>query len=140
MKSCDECKLFINIGKMVKLKDSSGHHKVLCRECYVKMTKGEKKQYSYVEGKLDKAGLVSAGIMGFGIGGIAGAFGATSGVGSKKLSDNLLVKKSQKEHGYTEKEMDDFSIDVFDMHAGLLSNSQLKTVMDKLEGKPYSMF
>jgi hypothetical protein len=121
MKSCGECQLFINVGKMIKLKDSSEQIKTLCKNCYTKMTKEQKKQYSFVEGsKIDVAG----GFM-FGVFGVQGTISG----------ENPSVKKSQEKYGYTQKQMDNFSIDLFDMHTELLDSSRHQAVVDKFEGK-----
>jgi hypothetical protein len=121
MKSCDECKLFINIGKIIILKDASEQRKTLCRDCYKKMTKEQKKQYSFVEGtKID----VTGGMM-------AGVFGIQGTISGESEGD----KKSREKYGYTQKEMDEFSIDLFDMHTKLLNDSKQRAVMDKFEGK-----
>jgi len=121
MKSCDECKLFINVGKMVKLKDFSEQVKTLCHDCYKKMTKERKKQYTFVEGtKIDVLGGFN-----FGVFGIQGTIS----------SENPSVKKHQEKHCYTQKQMDEFSIDLFDMHTELLDSSKHQAIMDKFEGK-----
>jgi hypothetical protein len=126
MKSCDECKLFINVGKTVILKDSSEHRKTLCRDCYTKITKEQKKQYSFVEGtKIDVFGGITSGVF---------------GIQGTKDGENPVVKKSQEKYGYTQKEMDDFSIDSFDMHTELLNDSKHQAVMDKFEGKTNSRY
>ena len=134
MKSCDECKLFINIGKTIILKDSSEHQKTMCHGCYMKMTKEQKKQYSFVEGsKINLAGAMG----GFALGGIiGGAFGGSGMISGENEGD----KKSQKEYGYTQKEMDSFSIDLFDVHTELLDSSKHRAVMDKFEGKTDSKY
>jgi len=128
MKSCDECKLFINIGKTVILKDSSEHQKILCRECYLKMTKVQKKEYSFVEGNLDVRNTIS----GFMMQGILGAISTSS---RPNPDENDSIKESQKKYAYTQREMDDFSIDFFDRHSGLLNESRHRAVVDKFEGK-----
>jgi len=134
MKSCDECKLFINIGKTIILEDSSEHRKTLCHECYMKMTKEQKKQYTFVEGS--KINVVGA-MGGFALGGIFGSVMAGSGMVS---GENEGFKKSQKKYGYTQKEMDAFSIDFFDMHTALLDNNRLRAVMNKFEGETDSRY
>lgn len=132
MKSCDECKLYINIGKTIILKDNSEKQKTICRECYKKMAKEQKKQYIFVEGtNIDRGTAIG----GFGFGGILGS--ALTGLGTKS-GENPTIKKGQDKHGYTQKEMDNFSIDVFDMHTELLNDSQHQAVMDKFEGKTNS--
>lgn len=135
MKSCDECQLFINVGKMVKLKDSLEQIKTLCRDCYMNMTKEQKKQYSFIEGnKID----VGTALGGFAIGGIFGLFG--SGVTGTINGENKIVKKSQEKYHYTQKEMDNFSIDLFNMHTELLDSSRHQAVLDKFEGKTDSRY
>ena len=134
MTTCDVCQQFINIGKTVILMDTSNYQKTFCSKCYKKMSKEQKKQYSFIEGsKLDARGTTE----GFSLGGI---FGAITGRSGTKYSENWVVKHSQKKYAYTQKEMDDFSIDVFDMHAGLLKDSKHRAVMDKFESKTNSRY
>lgn len=98
------------------------------------MTKEQKKQYSFIEGsKLDVGGATGV----FVFGGILGDAVGSSGT---KYGENWAAKRSKKKYGYTQKEMDDFSIDVFDMHAGLLNDSQHRAVMDKFESKTNSRY
>jgi hypothetical protein len=114
--------------------DSSNYQKTFCSECYKKMSKEQKKQYSFIEGsKLDVEGKKGGFILG-------GIFGAIIGRSGTKYGENWAVKHSQKKYGYTQKEMDNFSIDVFDMHAGLLKDSKHRAVMDKFESKTNSRY
>ena len=74
---------------------------------------------------------------GFWLGGIIG--GAMGG--SQMISgENEGIKKSQKRYGYTQKEMDAFSIDSFDMHTALLDHNRQRAVMDKFEGETDSRY
>jgi len=134
MKSCDECQQEIKLGKgKITLEDYSKGEIFLHSECYKKMPKEKKKQLTYIGGKLD----IGTTLTGFAIGGIIGGIAFRSGY---KDGYNSAIKHSQKKYGYTDQLLNDFSIDIFDMHFGLLDDNRQRAVLDKFEGKTDSRY
>lgn len=138
MQICELCKQQIKFGKgKITLEDYSKGKFIVCSECYTKMPKENKKQLTYIDGKLDVGGFLPVALVGFALGGIVGAITASAGA---KSSENWVVNHSQKKYNYTNKQMNDFSIDIFDMHVGMLDDYQHRAVMDKFEGKTNSRY
>jgi len=134
MKTCEVCKQNIKFSKgKITLEDYSRGQFIACNDCYKKMPKEKKKQLTYINGKLN----VGTTLTGFAIGGIIGGIAYGS---AYKDGYNSAIKHSQKKYGYTDKQMNDFSIDIFDMHFGLLDDNRQRAVLDKFEGKTDSRY
>jgi hypothetical protein len=128
MRSCDECKSFCNVGQGVVLIDNMNKKKTFCKDCYKKLPKEQKKQYTYVEGRIDSDHVWG----GFMMGGMLGAAAAAQENKRPWQQDN---KDNQELRSYSEKDMNEFSIDFFDRHLGLLDKGRYQAVKDYFEGK-----
>ena len=131
---CDLCKQPIGFEEKIILEDTRKPHFlpsgtriydkiVMCKNCYGKMPKDEKKQYLYERSIPASTWLV---------GGVAGTLVTDSAI------KGILSEKRQKKYGYTLKDLDNFSIDKFNMHWWMLGLTRSKAVRDKFEGKTKS--
>ena len=102
-----------------------------CSECYEALSKEQKKQFAY-NTKLSRNIKLSEIGMGFIIGGAIGA--ASFGTGMQ-AGFEYAVRRSQKKHGYTNEQLNDFSIDTFNVHFYMLDDNRSRAVLDKFENK-----
>jgi hypothetical protein len=130
MKQCSVCSQKIKLGKAIVLEDDKKEELLFCGECYTKMPKEDKKRLKYISGgvKTDVGGTVT----GFALGGI---FGAVYANAREDEADDWLIKRSMKKYNYTLKQLNDLSIDLFNMHSGMLDDGRHRAIMHKFEGK-----
>jgi len=128
MKQCSVCSQKIKFGKAIVLEDDKKEELLFCGECYIKMPKEDKKRLKYISGGVDVA-ETSTGFPLF------GASGTIYGFAREDEADNWLIKRSMKKYNYTLKQLNDFSIDLFNMHSGMLDDGRHRAIMHKFEGK-----
>jgi hypothetical protein len=127
MKQCNVCNQKIKLGKEIVLEDNKKEQLMFCSECYIKMPKEDKKQLTYVSGGVDAAETMT----GFPLFGS----GMIYGFEKENEDDNRAIKRSMKKYNYTLKQINDLSIDLFNMHSGMLDEGRYRALMDKFEGK-----
>jgi len=130
MKQCSVCSEKIKFGKAIVLEDDKKEKRMFCSECYLKMPKENKKKLTHYSGgiKLDAGGTVT----GFALGGV---FGAVYASVPEDEADNWVIKRSMKKYNYTLKQLNDLSIDLFNVHSAMLDERRHRALMDKFEGK-----
>ena len=130
VKQCNVCNQKIKLGKKIVLEDDKKEQLVFCSDDYIKMPKEDKKQLTYVSGGVDVAETIT----GFPLFGS----GTIYGFERENEDDNWGIKRSMKKYNYTLKQINDLSIDLFNMHSGMLDEGRYRALMDKFEGKTNS--
>jgi hypothetical protein len=131
MKQCSVCNQKIKLGKEIVLKDDKKEQLMFCSKDYIKMPKEDKKQLTYVSGGVDIAETIT----GFPL--FTGS-GTIYGFAREDEGENWTIKRSMKKYNYTLKQINDLSIDLFNMHSGMLDEGRYRALMDKFEGKTNS--
>jgi hypothetical protein len=131
LKQCSMCNQKIKLGKEIVLEDDKKEQLMFCSECYIKIPKEDKKQLTYVSGGVDAAETIT----GFPL--FSGS-GVIYGFERENESDNSVIKRSMKKYNYTLKQINDLSIDLFNVHSGMLDEGRYRALMDKFEGKTNS--
>ena len=130
VKECSMCNQKIKLGKAIVLEDDKKERLVFCSDDYIKMPKEDKKHLTYVSGGVDVAETIT----GFPLFGS----GTIYGFERENEDDNWGIKRSMKKYNYTLKQINDLSIDLFNMHSGMLDEGRYRALMDKFEGKTNS--
>jgi hypothetical protein len=133
MKQCSVCNEKIKFGKAIVLEDDKKEKLLFCSECYTKMPKEDKKMLTYYSGGVKPN--VEGTITGFAVGGV---FGALYGFAREDEADDDVIIRSMKKFNYTLRQLNDLSIDLFNMHSGMLDEGRHRAIMDKFEGKTNS--
>ena len=131
VKQCSVCNQKIKLGKKIVFEDDKKEQLMFCNECYGKMPKEDKKQLTYVSGGVDVAETIT----GFPL--FSGS-GVIYGFARENEGDNRAIKRSMKKYNYTLKQINDLSIDLFNVHSGMLDEGRYRALMDKFEGKTNS--
>jgi hypothetical protein len=127
MKQCSVCNQKIKLGKEIVLKDDKKEQLMFCSKDYIKMPKEDKKQLTYVSGGV----YIAETITGFPL--FTGS-GTIYGFAREDEGENWTIKRSMKKYNYTLKQINDLSIDLFNMHSGMLDEGRYRALMDKFEG------
>lgn len=131
VKQCSVCNQKIKLGKEIVLEDDKKEQLMFCSECYIKIPKEDKKQLTYVSDGVDVAETIT----GFPLFGVSGMI---YGFAREDEGDNWVIKRSMKKYNYTLKQINDLSINLFNMHSGMLDEGRYRALMDKFEGKTNS--
>jgi hypothetical protein len=131
VKQCSVCNQKIKLGKKIVLEDDKKEQIMFCGECYTKIPKEDKKQLTYVSGGVDVAETIT----GFPL---FGGSGTIYGFEREDEGDNWTIKRSMKKYNYTLKQINDLSINLFNMHSGMLDEGRYRALMDKFEGNTNS--
>jgi len=124
VKQCSVCNQKIKLGKEILLEDDKKEKLMFCSECYIKIRKEDKKQLTYVSGGVDVADTFTSFPL-------FGGSGTIYGFAREDEGDNWAIKRSMKKYNYTLKQINDLSIDLFNIHSGMLVEGRYRALMDK---------
>jgi len=130
MKQCSICSEKIKFGKTIVLENDKKERLIFCSECYLKIPKEEKKKLTHYSGgyKLN-AGDTLTGLA------LGGVFGAIYMSVPEDEADDPGLKRSMKKYNYNLKQLNDLSIDLFNVHSAMLDEERHRALIDKFEGK-----
>lgn len=126
-KICNACNKKIGFREQkIPFEDINENEFFLCSDCYIEMPIVEKKKLKYI-GKWQTPKLSKA--TGFMIGGVVGGFAYGDGYRSGR---EWVIKGRLKKHGRTQQDLDNFSIEKYNVHFWLLpENTQNEILKEK---------
>lgn len=126
-KKCSICNKKIGFREQkMPFKDSDNNKIFICSDCYVELTKDKKKNLSYL-GKWQVP--KSARITGFMAGGVVGAVASGDGYRSGR---EWVIKRKLKKNNKTKQDLDNLSIDKYNLHFWLLPEEVQNRLLEKL--------